>query len=160
MIAVRKATDADFSDIQSLNAELFKFENSLNVSGHVDTRNLKWPYSDWAVNYFHDAAKGQNNQQAFVANEGKRVIGYLIASLYTKNWMAINPIAEIDNMFVLSEYRHHGAGTKLVTAYKEWAKSTGAKRLKVGAMTANHPAMDFYMSQGFINVETFLEQSV
>jgi ribosomal protein S18 acetylase RimI-like enzyme len=157
-ITVRKATDADFLDIQRLNAELFKFEDSLNVVGHTHTRNLNWPYSDYAVKYFHDAASGQNNCQAFVAVVNVKVVGYLITSLYSKNWMAQNPIAEIDNMFVSSDFRHHGAGSKLVAAYKDWAMAKGAKRLKVGALTENHPAMDFYKSQGFINIETFFEQ--
>lgn len=159
-ITVRRASDTDFSDIQTLNLELFKFEDALHLDGHTGTRNLSWPYTDYVVNYFHDAASGQNNCQAFVAVSKDKVVGYLIASLYTKNWMAVNPIAEIDNMFVLEALRHHGAGTKLVTAFKDWATLNGAKRLKVGALTENHPAMDFYKSVGFINVESFLEQPI
>jgi GNAT superfamily N-acetyltransferase len=156
--SIRKAKDSDFGDLQRLNAELFKFEDSLNVFGHKGSRNLSWPFTDYAVNYFHDAAVGQNNSQAFVAVSADQVIGYLIASLYTKNWMAQNPIAEIDNMFVISEFRHHGAGSKLVETFKDWAHAKGAKRLKVGALSENHPAMEFYKSLGFINIETFLEQ--
>ena len=157
-ILVRLAEPRDFKDIQRLNAELFKYEDALNLYDH--SRNLDWPYSEAAIKYFRDAVGGKNNTQGFVAVVADRIIGYLIASVYSKPWMSTNPIAEIDNMFIESSSRRHHAGAGLITAFKKWAKAQGAKRLKVGALTGNDPAMAFYQSQGFLNIETVFELSL
>lgn len=157
-IPVRLAEPRDFKDIQRLNAELFKYEDALDLYGH--SRNLDWPYSEVAIKYFRDAVSGKNNTQGFVAVVDNRIVGYLIASVYSKLWMSTNPIAEIDNMFIESSSRRHHAGAGLIAVFKKWASAQGVKRLKVGALTGNDPAMAFYRSQGFTDIETVFEQSV
>jgi GNAT superfamily N-acetyltransferase len=152
-VTIRTATPADFPDIQRLNADLFKFEASLNDN----SRNLDWPYTDYAINYFKKCCASQDSFIAFVA-ESNHIVGYLAASMYTKNWMTANPIAEIDNMFIESGHRTQGVGSGLMEAFKAWALSRGAQRLKVGALTANHPAISFYQRHGFKAIELYLEQ--
>jgi aminoglycoside 6'-N-acetyltransferase I len=153
---IRAATPADLADIQRLNAELFKYEDSLDVFDH--SRNLDWSYSDAGLQNFRRCIAGQDGLVAFVAAQDGRVTGYLTASLYSKTWMATNPIAEINNLYVDPKYRRHGAGSGLMTAFKDWARGQRAQRLRVEGLTANHPAMAFYAYHGFKNVETVLEQ--
>ncbi|HEY6737005.1 MAG TPA: GNAT family N-acetyltransferase [Candidatus Saccharimonadia bacterium] len=124
LAAIRLARPDDFADLQRLNAELFKYENDLDRR----TRNLNWPSTDFAVDYFHKAAEGRDGFQGFVAEAGGRVIGYLIADCFPKLYMAepYRVVAELENMFVEANYRRSGVGSQLVEAYKTWAVERGA----------------------------------
>jgi GNAT superfamily N-acetyltransferase len=154
-ITVRRARPEDFTDVQRLNRDLFVFEDSLNLH----TRNLDWPYTDFAVDYFRKAVEGRDHYQAFVAEQDEQAVGYLIGSCLNQLYMSVNPVAEIENMFVAEPFRRSGAGGQLVEAFKEWAREEGAAHLKVGALTRNHPAVSFYRKQGFVDMEIVLEQS-
>jgi GNAT superfamily N-acetyltransferase len=154
MITVRRAKPGDFADIQRLNEALFHFEKPF-LGG---TRNSQWPYTDFAVKYFNDAVHGRKDLHAFVAVNQSRVVGYLIAICKPSLWMLTNPVAEIENMFVEEPHRHQGAGSKLIEAFKAWAKSKGARRLRVGVATENLAAFDFYRHHGFKELESVLEQ--
>jgi GNAT superfamily N-acetyltransferase len=159
-ITIRPATLDDFATIQHLNAELFEFEGGLGLYQH--SRNLNWPYTDFAIDYFKKACTAQGPYQAFIAESNGRTLGYLIGSVQDRLWLdaTANPIAEIENMFVEEAHRRHGVGSQLVAAFKAWANQRGARRLKVGTLTGNHPAIAFYRRHGFRDTETLLEQTV
>jgi GNAT superfamily N-acetyltransferase len=151
---IRPGQPTDFEAIQRLNAELFKFELPLNDH----SRNPNWPFTEEGIAYFKKCINRQDGCAAFVAEISGKIVGYLTASVYTRLWMAANPVAEIETIFVEPEYRHQGIGTSLTNAFKAWAHEQRAGRLKVGALVANHPAMDFYQRQGFKPLVCELEQ--
>lgn len=156
-IILRPATPDNLADLQRLSLALFQYEDEHGFYDH--TRSLEWTYGAAGTKYFTERCAGGPDGTAFVAEADGQVIGYLAAGIYSRTWMAVNPIAEIENMFVDSAHRHHGVGAQLVQAFKTWAHEHGAQRLKVGASSDNHPALKFYHSQGFQNSEIYLEQA-
>lgn len=73
------------------------------------------------------------------------------------SFRAINPIGEIENMFIDRKYRHTGIGGKLIEQTKKLAKEQGVKKLKVGALANNKNAIDFYKFCNFDDFELILE---
>ncbi len=153
---IRPATNKDFTSVQQLNAELFRFEDGL--SGHDHSRNLDWPNTDFAIKYFQKCCATEGGYAAFIAECNSQIIGYLASAISTKLYLATNPIAEIENMFIKEAYRQQGIGSQLVAAFKDWATDQGAHRLKVGAFAYNHSALNFYRKHGFTDFEVILEQ--
>ena len=46
-------------------------------------------------------------------------MGYLVGSINIQGSYVIKSLAEVDNMFVLEEYRKYRIGTKLIVEFKE-----------------------------------------
>lgn len=153
-ITIRHAKPTDFEAIQRLNHEHFLYEVPLDYG----TRNTNWPYTDEAIKYFKQSAAGQNGCQAFMAEADGRPVGYLIGLVADKLYMAQSPVGELKIMFLEAEYRRQGAGSLLVNEFKAWARAQGATYLKVGALAANHLAVEFYRKHGFRDMEVSLEQ--
>lgn len=63
-------------------------------------------------------------------------------------------------MFVEEQYRNQGIGTLLINEVKKNAKEKGAKRLRVGAIAQNAEAIQFYHSQGLLDMNLYLESEL
>lgn len=55
----------------------------------------------------------------------------------------------IDDLYVKAEKRHHGLGSQLVNAAKEWATNVGAKKLEITLHHANEAGRHLYEKNGF-----------
>jgi ribosomal protein S18 acetylase RimI-like enzyme len=98
-IGVRKAKLADFDDILKLNQALFDYEEQFNHE-----YNLNWPYEKAGRSYFKKRFKNKKSL-IFVAEDKSKVIGYILAFIDIYSYRRINPICEIENMFIEKEYR-------------------------------------------------------
>ena len=154
---IRFGTIADLADVQRLNQALFRYEHAQGF--HDDVYNQDWPFQPAGINYFTECLKGERNQAVFIAEANGQPAGYLAASCRSFAYIRTNPVAEIENMFVEETHRGHGVGTALIDAFKDWALSLGAARLKVGAFVPNAPALAFYRKNGFTDFELVLEQA-
>lgn len=151
---IRKVAQADIDAIQKLNKELFNFEEQF---GHE--YNLNWTYGEAGKKYFEDRLHNENSI-IFVAEEGKRVVGYIIAFVNNYTYRRVNPICEIENMLVEEEFRGHGVGKALIEAVKHEVKKKSVKRLRVGAIAQNEKAINFYRAQGFKDTNIYLEENL
>ncbi len=143
--SIRPAQPDDFTAIQALNHLLFLYEKQF-----TSTYNIWWMYQERGINYFLNRLLNQDNNSIFlVADQGGVVIGYLTGHVSNISYRAVNPIAELENMFVLPEHRGRGVGTALIKEFVRQAKALGAKRFKVKTLSANHPAISFYQRFGF-----------
>ncbi len=143
--SIRPAQPDDFTVIQALNHLLFLYEKQF-----TSTYNIWWMYQEKGINYFLNRLLNQDSHSIFlVAEQGGEVIGYLTGHVSNISYRAVNPIAELENMFVLPEHRGRGVGTALIKEFIQQAKSLGAKRFKVEALSANHSAISFYKHLGF-----------
>jgi GNAT superfamily N-acetyltransferase len=97
---------------------------------------------------------------ALVADEGGKVVGYLVVTMYSHSFRRENPIAELENMFIEEPYRRQGIGKQLIAEAKKLAKEKGAKRLKVGAVAQNEKAISFYHSCGFEDFDLTLQMKL
>jgi len=66
-------------------------------------------------------------------------------------------MAELDNMFVLKEFRGKGIGTKLISSFLDWCKHSKYDRVCVSASAQNTNAIKFYRKFGFKDYVTTLE---
>jgi ribosomal protein S18 acetylase RimI-like enzyme len=151
---IRKAIISDFEELLRLNKELFDFEEQF---GHK--YNLEWTYSDVGKNYFK--GRLENERSIFyVAEENELLIGYILGYISNLPYRRINPICEIENMFVEEKYRGSGIGSDLIKRVREDAINQSVKVLRVGTISQNDPAISFYKKNKFTEVNTFLEEEI
>ena len=58
---------------------------------------------------------------------------------------------ELRSVWVGSEARGHGVGTRLISAVEAWAQETGAATLKLAVIPGNEPAIVLYRRNGFVD---------
>lgn len=95
-----------------------------------------------------------------MACQDDKVIGYLAASYASYAYRAANPIGEIENMYVDSAARRHGAGKQLIAAFRTWCAQNNVVRARVGAFAANDKALAFYHDAGFTDSDLHLEMKI
>jgi diamine N-acetyltransferase len=151
---IRKAEKSDFLAIQRLNKALFDFEERFKHA-----YNLNWPFEKAGKEYFAKRLR-QGKAIIFIAEENSEQIGYIIAFIDSYPYRLSNPICEIENMFVEGQYRRKGVGQALMEAVRSEAKRRKVRRLRVGAIAQNKNAIEFYRSQGFKDVNLYLEEEL
>lgn len=147
---IKKATIEDLNTIQDLNNKLFELE----YNNFDPTLKIGWPYEIAGEEYFKDLIE---NQIIYIALIDKEIVGYLAGSIHVENSYNTTSIAELDNMFILEEYRKYGIGTKLFNEFKEFCKKNKIEELKVTASSKNTNAIKFYQKNGFEEFETTLK---
>lgn len=147
---IKKATIEDLNTIQDLNNKLFELE----YNNFDPTLKIGWPYEIAGEEYFKDLIE---NQIIYIALIDKEIVGYLAGSIHVENSYNTTSIAELDNMFILEEYRKYGIGTKLFNEFKEYCKKNKIEELKVTASSKNTNAIKFYQKNGFEEFETTLK---
>ncbi len=152
-IKIEIATIENLKDIQNLNLMLFEKEQK----EYEPTFNLEWTFSEEGTKYFSDSINSEKSC-AFVAKSEERVIGYLVGSVRkADSYRTIKDQAELDNMFVIEEFRGQKVGKKLVDKFFEWVKDKGVKNITVTASAKNEKAIDFYRKCGFEDYDHTLE---
>ena len=117
MIEIKRATIEDLKKIQKLNLMLFEKEQK----EYDSTFNLNWTFGEDGTNFFLGSIKNKN-ACVVVAKSGGKIVGYLAGVIReTSSCRIIENQAELDNMFVLEEFRGQKIGKKLVNRFFEWA---------------------------------------
>ena len=111
-IEIKKADITYLKDIQNLNNELFELE----YSNFDPALRVGWTFEQEGTKYFTNML---NNEIVYIALDKNIVVGYLAGSINIQGSYVTKSLAEIDNMFVLEEYRKYGIGTKLINTFKE-----------------------------------------
>lgn len=152
-IEIKKADITYLKDIQNLNNELFELE----YSNFDPALRVGWTFEQEGTKYFTNML---NNEIVYIALYKNIVVGYLAGSINIQGSYVTKPLAEIDNMFVLEEYRKYGIGTKLINTFKEYCLKNKIEELKVTASAKNANAIKFYMKNGFNEFEITLKQKI
>lgn len=118
---------------------------------------MGWTFEEKGTNYFKDMIK---NEIVYIALDKDNVVGYLAGSINIQGSYVTKSLAEVDNMFVLEQYRKYGIGTKLINKFKEYCLQNKIEELKVTASANNQNAINFYKKNGFSEFETTLKQKV
>ncbi len=152
-IQIRKAQIEDVNEIISLNQQLFDYDSKFD-----NTLDKTWPQKN--KDYFEKSIT-DDNFLAFVAVADDKIMGYLIGSITkAEDYRNIKDIAELENMFILSNHRKKGIGTLLVNKFVDWAKEKGMKRIKVFASADNQLAINFYKKNYFKDYGITLEKEL
>lgn len=152
-IIIKLASPENLKAIQDLNKQLFDME----YEAYDKTLNIEWTYGPVGEKYFTDRIKDEDGC-ALVAYAEEKVVGYLVGGLAESEAYRVVPkLAELENMFVLPEYRSQGVGTLLNQSFIDWCRGKGVKRLKVVAAAPNQVAIGFYRKGGFTDYALTLE---
>ena len=153
-IVIKKATLENLKDIINFNQQLFDYDY-----GNFDkTLDCSWPSNN--EDYYRDSITKEDSL-ALVVFADNKIVGYLIGNLTKpEDYRKIGKLAEIDNMFILSEVRGQGVGTSLCERFFKWAKEKGAKRIKVVASAQNKKAIKCYRKNGFEDYNLTLERDI
>lgn len=100
----------------------------------------------------------ENDFPEWLEDEGTRVLvaehnGIILGFVLAERWYP-PPIAEqnfeiyIESMFVRVEHRRRGIGRKLVDAVADWTEEEGAERMRLGVLSVNEEAKQFWRSVG------------
>lgn len=152
-IVIKKADISNLKDIQSLNHKLFELE----YNNFDSALKVGWTYEEEGTRYFENMI---NNEIVYIAIDDDKIIGYLAGSVNIENSYVTKSLAEVDNMFILEEYRKYGIGSKLMNQFKEYCVKNNIEELKVTASAKNHNAIEFYKKNGFEEFEITLKQSL
>lgn len=154
-IVIRKATINDLEIIQKLNNGLFEYEAELELDNYIKD----WALGEDSKEYFSGLI---NNEFVIVAEVDNKIVGYLAGSLYRDATFSYYEglTAEVDNMFILAEYRKFGIGSKLMNSYIEWCKQNDAKRVFVTASIGNDNTIEFYKKIGFTPLNLTLKKEL
>jgi len=146
----------DLNEIQLLNKKLFDEE----FEKYDKTINSDWSLSREGENFYKERIRGKNSC-AFVLVKEQKVIGYLVASMSGKEFYRnINNVAELDDMYVLEEYRDKGYGGLLYEKFVRWCKKSKVERVKVLVTAKNKQAVKFYKRKGLENYNVTLEMKI
>jgi len=152
-IEIKPATIENLKDLQSLNLLLRK--NLINEFNHE--LNLEWSIEKGGEEFFRYAISNEN-ACGFVAIADEEIIGYLIGSICDEDLSRIIPIsAEIDSFFVSEKFQSLGIGTRLYSAFIDWARSKNIKRIRVETPAGNVRGIKFYQKCGMHNHDLILE---
>jgi len=155
-VKIKVATIDNLKDIQLLNKKLFEEE----YNKYDKTIDCNWPLSKEGEEFYRERITDSKGC-AYVLSEDSKIIGYLVASLSEDEFYRnINNFAELDDMFILKEYRNKGYGSLLYTKFIEWCKSKDVKRLKVLVTAKNKQAIQFYKRKGFEDYNVTLEMDL
>ena len=156
---IRPGHNIDLPDVQRLNNALFKYEHA---AGYYldDSFNLEWSYANPGIRYFTERLSGKAGNAVFLAIMSGETIGYLAGSYQVLSYRSVNPVAEIENMFVDENVRRQGVGKQLLDAFLKWCAENSVSRIRVDAFTPNMQALKFYQKCGFVNAEVVLEKGL
>lgn len=152
-LQIKKADITNLRDIQDLNNQLFELE----YNNFDSALKVGWTFEKDGEKYFNNML---NNEIVYIALDKDKVVGYLAGSINIQGSYITKSLAEVDNMFVLEEYRKYGIGTKLINAFKEYCSKNSIEEIKVTASAKNKNAISFYMKNGFNEFEITLKQRI
>lgn len=151
---IRKAGGKDFELILQLNKALFTFEEQFQHE-----YNPHWTYSDTGRSYFKERFESDQSL-IFIAEVEEKAIGYILGFIDTYPYRSKNPICEIENMYVEETFRRQGIGKRLIAMLRREAKKRKVKLLRIGTIAQNESAIYFYRSEGFHDVNLYLEEQL
>ncbi|MDD3647989.1 MAG: GNAT family N-acetyltransferase [Candidatus Dojkabacteria bacterium] len=151
-MVIRKAKKTDLSAILYLNSLLFKYERKFG-----NTYNPGWTYSKIGRAYFSRRIS-DSRSVVLVAETDKEIVGYICLHVDIYSYRSVNPIAEIENMYVKKVYRYKGIGTALAERAMELGGAKGAKRFRVEALQSNKDTAKFYKYLGFKSFSLIFEK--
>lgn len=156
-VSIKKATLKDLQNIQKLNLMLFEKEKK----EYNPLLNLNWTYGNKGTKYFKDSIENDLGL-CLVAKIDDKIVGYLIGWIKKEKnpSLIINKQAELENMFVLDEFRNNKIGYKLVEYFLEWAKDNKVENIQVTANSQNIKAINFYKKFEFKDFSNTLQMNL
>lgn len=159
-VLIRRATLEDLEVVQKLNLKLFEKEHR----EYDKTLNLDWTFSKEGTQYYKEHITEDDCFTA-VAVADNMIVGYLCGAICSglplgEDYRNLPIMAEVEDTFVLEEYRSKGIGSKLYGSFIDWCKAKKVRKLKVQSTTKNDKVINLYRKLGFKDHTLVLEQDI
>lgn len=148
-LIIKKATIKDLECIQELNKKLFVRE----FEKYNKLLNIEWTFGDEGTKYFKELIQ---DDFVYITEINNNIVGYLAGCIHDRNECFVEQFAEIENMYIESQYRRLKIGSKLISRFKEYCKENNVKYIKVSAWNENIEAINFYKNNKFEDDEKTL----
>ncbi len=136
---IRQAVKNDLAQLKSLFWENQRYTQKFDKEVVVNEQTEKEIERD-----VEKVFKEPNNQ-IFVAEENKKIIGFIIANfspgVIRSGW--------INEIFVTESFRKRRIGFKLMAKGLDWLKQKEAKKAELMTYKVNQKALSFYQKLGF-----------
>ncbi len=94
----------------------------------------------------------------FVLNDNQDVMGLVeLSSRNIVDGCLTSPVAYLEGLYLLPEYRGRGLGKKTMQMIMQWSKDKGFAELATDAELENEAAQQFYKAIGFEEVDRVVE---
>ena len=117
---------------------------------------MDWAHTKTGKKYYQDKIKGIDGI-CVVAQFNDKLVGYIVAGKKDVPSYRNVTVAELENIYVLEEYRSKGVGKKLMEAFKNWAKELKVDKVAVNVFALNEKGIAFYKREGFLPQDLTLE---
>ncbi len=134
-VIIRRATAADLESMVELLAELFAIETDFAIDTVKQRKGLI-------------ILLRTRTASLWVAQHAQQIVGMVSAQLNISTAEGALS-ALLEDLFVRSEFRREGIGTRLLQAAINWAECKGAKRVQLLADQHNQRALEFYRNAGW-----------
>ena len=152
-ITIKNATINDLQKVQELNLKLFEKEHK----EYDSLLNLKWTFGEVGTKYYQDRISKEDGC-VLVAIVDDEIVGYLCGGLKkAEEYRNLPIVAELENTFVLNEFRSQGIGKQLYNEFINWCKTKNVGKLRVEASAQNELAIKFYRNNNFKDYTLILE---
>lgn len=110
-----------------------------------------WAHELWMARL---AAASVSGRDCPLVAESTALDGAMLGLLWAKCDAADTGIVNLFQMWVAPEARGRGVAAALVDEAVAWARSTGARLVRLGVVSDNHAARQLYLRKGFGKVGT------
>ena len=99
--------------------------------------------------HYEEIYKNDDNYLYFASVDGK-IVGYLFGYIIN-DYINKSPVAKLDALYVLKEYRNMNIATKLIEDFKLWCQKNNIAYINVTVWSENIIAKKLYMKHGFVS---------
>ena len=152
-VIIKNATIYDLQKVQELNLKLFEKE----YEEYDPLLNLNWTFGKEGTKYYKDRVS-KDDGCVLIAIVENEIVGYLCGGIKKAEAYRNLPIvAELENTFVLEDFRSKGVGKQLFDEFINWCKNKKVGKVRVEGSAQNERVIKFYRTNNFKDYTLVLE---
>jgi len=149
MVCIRVVEVGDFTQIRAIASTAFQLHRFWTDRG-LERMDVERYYTAEVDGFKGEFARDRDGFEIFVADEGRRILGYIVLRLDGNLSNAFKCHWGIIASFALrSDSRGKGVGTLLLDRALRWFRDKGTDRIDVLTDSENIAAIQCYEKQGF-----------
>ena len=130
-----------------------------NINDVVALAHELWNESDETklINSLNQSLSS-NREAVFIAVDNDRIIAFANITLRTDyvEGTSSNPVAYLEGIYVLPEYRCHGIAKKLIYHSEKWALKMNCTEFASDCELSNQDSYKFHLNTGFIEANRII----
>ena len=89
-----------------------------------------------------------DGDQTFAVVAGEPIVGFGLVTLRPNVWFD-EPVALLDELYVIPDRRGHGIGTRLIALMESTCRERGVEQIEINVDEGDHDARRFYERHGY-----------